>query len=396
MRKRWPLLIGLLPSLAHAHERWVPHQLKYPVNKSYFQSMTGEVLTFSLMSTVVIACIVAAWYLVGVPLLETITPITDGDKAYEASRPRLIRLVRLVMRFCLDGEIESPLLEKLEKAAAWWFAKLPALVLSLGVYQNWIIMPSYPLDGSAGPSAQVGFMLRIVEGILAVWVISGMFYRVLGAVLFAVYGFLCMSYGIAAVDAIPVLASAFYYLFYTKGHVNARQITGLRISLGAGFFLLGLVNKIYIAELFIGVGDNFPMLVEASRHMIPGLTREGWSFTTALGEMTFGLLLLVGVFSRLTTIALTFIFGQLIFVFGPSEIVHLYPIAGFLILLFHAPPGTVLDGIVFRTHVGLWSLSGRRVSPYIFGLSLAIVAIGCAALLMFTPLLFTMHILPRI
>ena len=381
----------LAPAVAWAHERWVPHQLKYPVNKSYFQSMTGEVLFYSAASTVVMACILVGWYLVAVPLVDAITPVTAEAKAAEARLPLPIRWLRAIVRFLGDGDVEHPILAKLERGAAWYFAKLPAAVLALGVYQNWIIMPSYPLDGSAGPSAKVGFVLRIVEGVLAVWVASGLFYRVLGGVLFAVYGFLCMSYGIAAVDAIPVLASAFFYLFYT----NPRQEAGIRVSLGVGFFLLGMVNKIYIAELFIGVGDNFPQLIEGARHMIPGLTREAWSFTTALGEMTFGLLLLIGVFDKLTCIALTFIFGQLIFVFGPSEVVHMYPIAGFLVLLFHGPPGTVLDGLVFRTHVGLWKLTGRRVSPYVFALSLAIVAIGAATLLMFTPLLFTMHILPR-
>jgi uncharacterized membrane protein YphA (DoxX/SURF4 family) len=148
--------------------------------------------------------------------------------------------------------------------------------------------------------------------------------------------------------------------------------------------------------LFIGVGDQFPQLIAGPRHMMPGLTREAWSFTTALGEMMFGLLLLIGIFDKLTTLALTLIFTNFIFTFGWAEIVHLYPIAGFMVLFFRAPPGTALDGAVFRTHVRLWRAFGHRSSPVIYALSVMIVAIGAAALLMFLPLFFTVHVLPRI
>jgi uncharacterized membrane protein YphA (DoxX/SURF4 family) len=384
-----------LPAAAFAHERWVAHGLKHPVNKLYFRSMTGEVLAYSLMSTGVLACVLSCWYLAAVPVVESISPITTEDLAAEARRSAPVRAIRWALRFLLDADIESPTLSTLENASAWLFAKLPAAILALGVWQNWFLMPSYPLDGSAGPSAPAGVVLRVFEGVLAAWIASGFFYRALGVVLFAVYGFLCVSYGIAAVDSIPVLGSACYYLFYTKGEINPRQIAGLRISFGVGFVLLGLVNKVYYSELFIGVGDNFPQLVESARLLIPGLTREAWSFTTALGEVTFGLLLLIGVFDKLTCIALTLMFGQLMIVFGMPEIAHSYFIAGFLVLLFHSPPGTILDGLVFRAHVGLWKLTGRRVSPYVFLLSAVIVAIGAATLLMFVPLLLTTHILPR-
>jgi uncharacterized membrane protein YphA (DoxX/SURF4 family) len=389
---------AVLLSVRHAlaHERWVAHALKHPVNKAYFRAMTGEVLGYSLMSTLVVALVLAGWYLVAVPLVEAITPATAEDRLAEARRPRWLRTIRLAFRFFLDGDVESPVLAKLERGSAWLFAKLLAAVLALGVYQNWFIMPSYPLDGSAGPSARIGLVLRGVEAILALWIASGLFYRALGVTLFAVYAFLCVSYGVAAVDSIPVLGSAFYYYYYSGREVNPRQVAGLRVCLGAGFVLLGLVNKVYFAELFVGVGDNYPQLVESARHMMPGLTREAWSLTTALGEMTFGLLLLLGVFDKITCIALTLIFGQLMFVFGLSEIAHVYFIAGFLLLLFHSPPGTVLDGLVFRAHVGLWRLHGGRVSPYVFVASVAIVAAGAATMLMFVPLLVTIQVLPSV
>src|SRR5262249_10821476 len=157
--------------------------------KLYFESMTGEVLVYSMLSTLVVACVLAAWYLAAVPLLESITPLTVEERSREALRPILVRMIRATMRFLLDGDVEDPRLATLEQISAWFFAKLLAAVLALGVYQNWLVMPSYPLDGSAGPSARVGAVLRVVEAILAVWIMSGLFYRVLGVVVGALYGF---------------------------------------------------------------------------------------------------------------------------------------------------------------------------------------------------------------
>jgi len=163
-----------------------------------------------------------------------------------------------------------------------------------------------------------------------------------------------------------------------------------------GFFLLGLVNKIYDAELFIGVGDSYPHLVAGPQHLFPWLTREAWSFCTALGEMTFGLLLLLGIFSRLTSLALALIFGNFILVFGWAEIVHLYPIAGFAVLFFHASPGTALDGVLFRTHVRAWRAMGYRTSFLLYRASVFVVAVAAGALLMFGPLYLVVQVVPRL
>jgi hypothetical protein len=389
----------LAPALVWAHERWVAHEC-LPYDKEFFRHMRGEVLRYSLMASAAVAGVVVAWYLIAVHLVERITPVTPEEKAREAKLPHVVRWSRLAVRFFLDADIEGPLLAKGERVAALVFAKIPAAVLALGVAQNWIVMPSFPL-----PDSTWGSVLRVVEGALAAWVAIGIYQRWLGVVLFLVFGYLIVAYGIASIDAIPVLASAFFYFhasdrrfsnYRTGLVVNAKQLAGMRLSLGIGFFLLGLVNKIYHAELFIGVGDQHPALIEGARHLIPGLSREAWSFTTALGEMTFGLLLLLGIFDKLTTIALSAIFTNFMFTFGWAEIVHLYPIAGFVVLLFRGPPGTNLDGALFRTHVALWRATGHRASPIVYGGAVACVAAGAATLLMFGPLFITVQILPRI
>ena len=387
------MLIAVMPGLAWAHERWVHHALRRPVDQAYFRAMRGDVLRFSVMASLGVAGIVTIWYLFATELLDRLTPATPEAWTRERRLPAPRRFVRAALRFVLDADLEGPAMERGEKIATFVFAKIPALVLALGAFEGWLFMPSFPLEGTLGTA------LRIVEVILAAWVLWGRFPRVLGAISFAVFVYLCFAYGIAAIDAIPVLATAFFYYFADKGTsepLNRQQLFGMRLSLGVGFFLLGLINKIYLAPLFIGVGDQFPQLIAGPRHMYPALTREAWSFTTALGEMMFGLLLLIGIFDKLTTLALTLIFTNFIFTFGWAEIVHLYPIAGFMVLFFRAPPGTALDGAVFRTHVRLWRAFGHRSSPVIYALSVIVVALGAGTILMFLPLLLTTHIVPRL
>lgn len=384
-------LAAFMPAVAYAHERWVRHEA-LPFDKDYFRSMTGEVLQFSLMAALAVAGVVAIWYLVAVDLVERLTPATPDARAREARRPLLVRKLRWGLRFLLDGDVGGAWMDKGERIAALIFARLPAGVLILGCFEQWLVMPSFPLPlhGSLGP------VLTVVQGALAAWILVGRWLRPLGAVMFAVFVYLCVAYGSAGIDAIPVLASAFFYYFAgpKAGEVNARQIGGIRLSLGVGFFLLGLINKIYFAELFIGVGDSYPQLIEGPQKLFPWLTREAWSYTTALGEMTFGLLLLLGLFDKITTLALSAIFTNFIFTFGFAEIVHLYPIAGFAVLFFHAPPGTVLDGAIFRTHVGLWRATGHQTSLGIYGLAVLLVAFVAAALLMFGPLFLFVHVIP--
>ena len=379
-----------LPALALAHERWV-HQVFLPFDEAYFRSMRGEVLRFSLAAALAVAGVIAAWYLVAVPLCEYLTPHDADARAREQRLPAWQRLMRAGLRFGLDADVETPLMAHGERWAARVFQRVPAAVLALGAASGWIVMPSFPAHGTAGT------IVRFAQIPLALWILWGRRQRELGVVTFLVFGFLVVEYREVAVDAVPVLASAFFWLHARDPDVvNARQIAGIRVSLGVGFFLLGLINKIFYARLFIAVGDAYPQLLEGPRQLIPGLTREAWSFTTGLGEMTFGLLLLLGLFDKLTSLALTLIFANFVVVFGWSEIVHIYPICGFLVLFFHAPPGTVLDGAVFRAHVKLWHASGHSGSAALFPVAVGLVAAAAATLLMFLPLLLFVHVIPRL
>ena len=382
----------LAPAVAWAHERWVPNSLRFPINRAYFQSMTGEVLLFSLGAAATVFGVILLWYLSAPNIVDRLTPVTPSARAREAQRNIFSRSARVLVRLALDGDVAGPFMQWGLRAAAFFFAKVPVFVLCLGAYQGWLVMPSYPL-----PRGDIGDALRIAEVVLALWIAMGFFLRPVGVIMLLIYVYLWVGYGIAAVDAIPVLASAFFYLFQPRDRgvrMNSRQLMGVRLSLGVGFFLLGLVNKIYLSEIFIGVGDQHPQIVMGPQSMFPGLTREAWSFTTAVGEMIFGLLLLIGIFNRLTTLVLTFVFANFIFVFGWAEVVHIYPIAGFVLLFFRGSLGTSLDGLVFRANVRFWHRFRHTSSRVVYGSAVMTVATGAALGLMLTPLILITEVVP--
>lgn len=381
----------LVPATVWAHARWIPNNIRWPINLAYFQSLEGNTLLLTLAGTVSLAGVIIAFFVVAPGVVERLTPVTDAQRQAEAHMNAAVRGLRYFVRLLLDGPFVSRTMETGLEVATFIFSKIPAPVLFLGAYQGWVVMPSYPLSGV------VGDVLTVASVVLGIWVLIGKWLRPLGTIMFLIYFYLIYEYGVAGVDAIPVLASAFFYFYHDPENpgVNGRQLLGMRLSLGIGFYLLGLINKIYLAQLIIGVADHYPQLVAGPQASIPDLTREGWAFSGAIGEMVFGMLVLIGVFNRATTLALAFIFGNFVLVFGWPEVVHIYPIAGFIILFFRGPLGSPLDGPVFNLAVKLMdSMKGISFQAARL-LSVGMIGTGFAFATMLVPTWFFMEQVPH-
>lgn len=388
--KRYILAAVLFaPAVVHAHARWVEFELKESVDVAYFRSFSGEVMYVTLAYTLLLVLMTFLWYAVVVPWQVRVCHSSFPGVKRE---PLKTRILHYVAWLCTDCRFSGKKAQIFLHASAIVFAKIPAFVMLLGAWSGWILMPSFPVEGIAR------VIFTVVQIALAVWVLSGKALRPLGSVLMAIFVYLGVVYGIAAVDVIPVFASAAFY-YWSTGVVtdlNHRQLEGVRIALGAGFFLLGLVNKIYIAELVIGVADNYPSVIEGSRALIPTLTREAWALHSGLVEMVFGLAVLFGVFTRVSSVMLTFIFSSLILVFGWSEVVHIYPIAGFLLLFMWGPNVVTLDHLFDPIYRFFTKHGGKSVKPrMVQTLSAASVALTVGLMAMIVPMLIVTEVLPR-
>ncbi len=154
---------------------------------------------------------------------------------------------------------------------------------------------------------------------------------------------------VAVICAVPVLTVAVVYctspwqshkLAITK--INADQMRTLRLVLGFGFFALGWL-KVYNHNLVAGVADNAPSVLDDP--MVAMLTgsppptylfrREAWVVAFGLAEVMSGFMVMIGVFSRVWTSIMAFMFTKLMLVdFGWDEIPHIYPIAAMLVVIF--------------------------------------------------------------
>ncbi len=150
--------IGLLPALAAAHERWVPNAPRFPINRLYFQQMSGEVLLFSIGATIAVFGVVVLWYLFAPGIVDSLTPVTAAGKEREARRNIVARAFRWFARFALDGELEGRFMPVGLRVATFVFGRIPAFVLGLGAYQGWLVMPSFPVGDD-----QLGLALRIAS-----------------------------------------------------------------------------------------------------------------------------------------------------------------------------------------------------------------------------------------
>ena len=96
------------------------------------------------------------------------------------------------------------------------------------------------------------------------------------------------------------------------------------------------------SNLTAGVADNYPEVMNDPliRILSAGtdsarFPRETWLLAFALSEVMSGFLLTVGVFTRVWTAIMSFMFIKLMVVnFGFEEIPHIYPIGGALAIMF--------------------------------------------------------------
>ena len=123
-------VLALTPALAWAHERWIPNTPRFPINRAYFQSMSGEVLLTSLGATLALFGVVLVWYLLVPSLVDAVG--TSAATASSAQESPLRRVGRYLFRLALDGDVPGSGFARAQRISAFVFTRIPAFVLGLG------------------------------------------------------------------------------------------------------------------------------------------------------------------------------------------------------------------------------------------------------------------------
>lgn len=335
------LVSTLLPRWAEAHERFVRHDLKRPMQDWFFLQQAGQpfgmnpnMLHVGLLVTLVLAAFLAAFF-----LRDTLDEIIRY-KILARLRRSLQRALHNLACFVMDKPVRSGWFYTLGEWSVIMFLRSPALVLMYAATNDSLVMPSYPLE----PSSAVYF--KFLQVLLALMILTQTLLPLCGAIVIGTWFYLFRWGTFVAIDALPVVAAGLLYAMSPwQSHklaitrLNATQTRWIRIAFGFGFVVLGWA-KIYNHDLTIGVADNYPWIMNDplvgffSAGTDPSLRRETWVLSFALAEVLSGMMVMMGVFTRLWATIMVFMFTKLTLVdFGWDEIPHIYPIGTALAVL---------------------------------------------------------------
>ena len=332
------LLASLLaPSSASAHERFIKHRLKVPLHDEFFLQGPGpmgihpDLVRIATTVFVILVALMLLWY-----LRQPLEEIVQRRIVRRLGAPAQ-RIVHQLATFLTDKPVRAKWFQVLREWCVILFLRSPGLVLMYSATNDSLVMPSYPLDPA---SAEI---FKFIQVGLAVLILTQTALPLCGAMIFGTWIYLFRWGWMVAVDAMPVLTVAVVYVTSPwQSHklaitdINERQMRWLRLTLGTGFVALGWL-KLYNHDLIAGVADNFPRVMNDPMVMLlktgtsPDLPRETWVAAFGLAEVMSGFFVVVGVFSRVWTLIMTFVFTKLMLVdFGWHEIPHIYPIAAML------------------------------------------------------------------
>ena len=351
-RTVWAIfMLLLLPGAALAHERFIPHAAKWPIDEHFFTYLNSDMLNIAARVMVIMAAMLFVWFM-REPIYNFII-----DRVFPRVGLQLQDYVEYAAAFVFDKPVRAPKFTALSKWVVVFFLRCPALVLMFAAANNALVMPSYPLE----PSTR--FLFQIVQVIMAIGILTQSFLPLGGATIFGTFVYLLFAFDWKiAVDVLPVLTVAVVYVSASWDSwkqaittITPQQMKWVRIVLGFGFFALGWM-KIYNYYLSVGVADNFPAVmhdpmiqmfwygtghgawsnaVANSPAYMQNHQRECWILGFAIAEVLTGFLLMVGVFCRVWCLMMVYVFTKLMVMdFGWAEIPHLYPIGAFLVVLF--------------------------------------------------------------
>lgn len=324
----------LIPATSSAHERFVKHDMKKPLQNWFFEQQDGKIMGMDpnmvqvgLLVSLVLTAFLFIWFL--------------REDLDEFIRYKVLtrlggtpqRLLHNLACYIMDKPVRSAWFYAIGEWSVIMFLRSPALVLMFSATNDALVMPSYPLE----PSSAVYF--KFLQVALAVLILTQTMLPLAGAMVIGTWFYLFRWGPFVAIDALPVVTAGILYAMspwlshkIAITRLNVEQTRWIRIVFGFGFFVLGW-SKIYNHDLTIGVADNYPSMMADplvgffALGTDPAMRREAWVVSFALAEVMSGFMVMMGVFTRLWATIMCVMFTKLMLVdFGWDEIPHIYPI----------------------------------------------------------------------
>ena len=335
--------LALLPiTVVYAHERFIRHDLKYPLHEEYFGRHAGMFLGMQpdMLRIGTTSCFLLFVFLLIFFFRQNLDVFIE-HRVLSGLRGPAQRYLHELANFLTDKPVRLRWFHTIGEWAVILFLRSPALVLMYSATNDSLVMPSYPLE----PTSAIYF--KYIQVILAILILTQTALPLAGAMVLGTWIYLWRWGWMPVADALPVVTVAVLYLTSPwQSHklaiteLNERQVKWIRLVLGFGFLALGWL-KIYNYHLTAGVADNYPAVMDDPMiHFFalgtnPFFRRENWIVAFALAEVLSGFMLMTGIFTRVWGSLMLWVFIKLMIVnFGWDEIPHIYPIAATAAIVF--------------------------------------------------------------
>jgi uncharacterized membrane protein YphA (DoxX/SURF4 family) len=331
-------IVSTIPQAVQAHERFVLHRLKLPLQNDFFTRSLMQNPDMSRIG-VNVALVLLAFLVIW--MFRFLLQEFAEERILGRFGGATQRVGHSLACFLTDSPVRHKLFHLSGEWAVIMLLRSPGLVLMYSATTDSLVMPSFPLDpGSATifKFAQVGVAILILTQTLL---------PLAGALLLGTWLYLFRWGWYVAMDALPLLIVAAIYVSspwqshkFTIVQLNAQQMKWVRCLLGLSFFALGWL-KIWNHDLIAGVADNYPSVMHDPMVNFfaigtdPQYRRECWVVSFGMAEVLSGFLLMIGVFTRLWSLLMLFVMTKLMLIdFGWAEIPHIYLIGALLVVIF--------------------------------------------------------------
>lgn len=237
---------------------------------------------------------------------------------------------------------ELPQLSRLGDLAPW----IPRL---LGVHAGVSLIAqayagTYLVPSLALPSGTLGTALKLAEGVLGVWLVSGWNVKPAASLLVLSGPIGALFFGVLPiVERIDLLGIALFLVMMPPGRDDwgARRpsaqelrqaLLALRLAAGGALVVLAFSEKLVRPDLALAIIEKFPFL-NILRDVGIGLSDIEFIRLAGAVELLFGLLIISGAAPQLAVIVAGIPFNATLFFFGGSELVGHLPVYGVMLAL---------------------------------------------------------------
>jgi hypothetical protein len=216
---------------------------------------------------------------------------------------------------------------------------------------------TYLVPGLALPAGPFGTALAILQGLIGVWLISGVEVRWAAALLVLAGPLGMIHYGpVAIVERADLLGVALFLAILPPGsdrygavRASRRAVAAatwsLRTMVGTALIVVAFTEKLIDPELALHLLDRYPVLNVARAIGLPVSDLAFVRFAGAV-EVLFGLLILSGALPQLGVIVAGIPFNATLFFFGSIELIGHLPVYGAMLALLVYGSDRSLAGVV--------------------------------------------------